>query len=195
MGARRTRKRRDLQVTAISLSDVGLNIVCVKAREEDGVHTLVGSDQVRSKGVLVRVGESDGGGPGRIRVLRRLQSEGWEGLEWKGRVSRVEGCDELRCKRIDVVEVEWGVEGLGEGRLLKSSTDIGGVTGLNSQDGTGNSEVALVNDCSRSSWILLIWIEYQRWRGTYQGRPRHQPPRAPRREQRTKQDRSKERSM
>jgi hypothetical protein len=82
-----------------------------------------------------------------------LEGEGWEGLEWKGGVARGEASDELCGKGVDVVEVEGGVEWLREGRLLEGGADVGGMAGLDGQDGAGDREVTLVDNCSSSTKV------------------------------------------
>lgn len=105
----------------------------LETRPEDGVGGSVVFGGSSGKGDLGEVGGWDGG-----------QSGG--SLEWetcRARVGRVEGADELGGKGEDWVVGERGVEWLWVWRLLESGTDVGRVTGLDSQDGASNGEVGL----------------------------------------------------
>lgn len=99
------------------------------------------------------MGEGYRAGAGGVWVLRWLEGEGWEGLEWKGGIAGGEASDELCGEGVDVVEVEGGVEWLGEGRLLEGGADVGGVAGLDGQDGAGDCKVTLVDNCSSSTKV------------------------------------------
>jgi hypothetical protein len=92
-------------------------------------------------------------GAGSVGVLGWLDGEGGECHEWESLVAGVEVGDELCGEGIDVVEVKWGVEWLGERRLFEAGADIGGVTRLDGQDGAGNGKIALVDNCGSSSEI------------------------------------------
>lgn len=78
--------------------------------------------------------------------MRRFKNERREGLEWKRSCVWCETSDELGSEGEDLVEVERGVEGLWEGRLLEGSPDVRGVTGFNGQDGAGDREIGFIND-------------------------------------------------
>lgn len=88
----------NLQITAVALSHVCLDVVRVKTGEEHGVHVLVRGDQLRGKSVLVCVGEGDWGGASGVWVLGWLDGERWEGLEWECWITCCEAGDELSGK-------------------------------------------------------------------------------------------------
>ena len=120
----------DLQITRIASGLISLHIVDIQSTEQHGVHLLALSDQPGLLSVLVRGGEGDGRGAGSVWVLGRLESEGWESLEWEGGVAGGETGDELCGEGEDLVEVEGGVEGLWEGDLFEDGADVGAVAGL-----------------------------------------------------------------
>ena len=76
--------------------------------------------------------EGDGGRTSSIGVLRGLDSERWESHKWEFcGVTSSEAGNELCSEGVDLVEIEWGAEGLWERRLLEGSADVGGVAGFN----------------------------------------------------------------
>jgi hypothetical protein len=98
------------------------------------------------------VREGDGGRTSSVRVLRRLNSERWESLEWQFcGVTRSESRDELCGEGVNLVEIEWGVEGLWERRLLEGSADVGGVAGFNCEYRASDCQISLVQDLSGST--------------------------------------------
>jgi len=142
----------ELEVAAVTLGHVDRNIVSVQSREQNSVDGGRGSDQTTSNGILLRVREGDGGRTSSVRVLRRLDSERWESFKWQFcGVTGSEAGDELCGEGVDLVEVQWGVEGLWERRLLEGSADVGGVAGFNCEYRSSDCEISFVQDLSGSA--------------------------------------------
>lgn len=147
----RTWEGLDLEVAAVTHCDVRWHVVGVETREDNGVHWAIFCDQASGESVLVCVGEGYWRGTSGVWVLRRLDGECWESLKWEGSVTCGEAGDELGGERVDLVEIERGVKGLGEWRFSERGTDVRGVAGLDGQDGTSNSEICLVGDLGSSA--------------------------------------------
>lgn len=146
----------NLQVTRIAPGLVRLHIVDIQSAEQHSIHLLALSNQASLLGVLVRGGEGDRRGAGGVWVLRRLESEGWEGLEWEGGVAGGEAGDELGGEGEDLVEVEGGVEGFWEGNLFEDGADVGAVAGLDGQNGAGGSEIPFINNGLCGAWMQVL---------------------------------------
>lgn len=74
------------------------------------------------------------------------EGEAGEGLDGKSRVGGRAADDEWGGKGVDFVEVEGSVEGRWERCLVDDGADVGAVTGLNSENGAGGSEVVGAHD-------------------------------------------------
>lgn len=79
------------------------------------------------------------------------ESQDGESLDWESDVGGWAGGDELPGEGVDLVKVQRGVEWCGEWDFAERSTDVGGVTGLDGQDGAGGGEVVGRHDvCGRA---------------------------------------------
>lgn len=89
-------------------------------------------------------GKGDSGSSLDGRVGARCGQDG-ESLNGQRRVGGGALSDELSSEGVDLVIAQWVVEGRWEWRLANGVTDVGGVTGLNGQDGTGSGQVSFHN--------------------------------------------------
>lgn len=122
----------ELEVAAVTLSHIHRDVISVQSREQNSVDGGRRGDQTLGNGILLRVREGDGGRTSSIGVLRGLDSERWESHKWEFcGVTSSEAGNELCSEGVDLVEIEWGAEGLWERRLLEGSADVGGVAGFN----------------------------------------------------------------
>lgn len=125
------------RVTYIIALDVCWHIVSVQSRVKHRIHLGTGTGhQTLGLGIGVPLGESQ---PIRARLRDRQGGESSERQSW---ITRGKARNELRSQAKDSVEVQGRVKGLGEGRILANlGANVGGVTALDGQDGTGGSEV------------------------------------------------------
>lgn len=97
-----------------------------------------GDESVAGGGELNGLAALDGAGGG--------EGNGRESLDGQSRVALGAADDEGSSQRVDLVKGQGGVKGLGEGRLLLGSADVGVVARLDRQDGAGGGEVVLVGN-------------------------------------------------
>jgi hypothetical protein len=95
---------------------------------------------------LVALGGKGDGGAALDLLVGAGGSEHGERLDGQGGVVLGAGGDEGGREGVDLVVVERGVEGLGEGRLLDGAADEGAVARLNGQDRGGGGQVGLRHD-------------------------------------------------
>lgn len=130
--------------TYIITSDLGRDVIDLEAGIEDSIDLSITVSRIH--GVLVSPREDDSRLASNEALARGVSGhQRREGLE--GQVSALrEASDELRGKREDLVEAQRCVEGRGEGLLASPGADIGGMAGLDGEDGAGGTQVGFVGD-------------------------------------------------
>ena len=138
-------------VVATALRDADLDVKFLEAGEEDGV-----DGRVLGNAHLLCDSKGTGEGHGRavrfVIVLRALQIQLGKGHEWQLNGAGTAG-DEGAGERVDFVEEERRVKGVGEGRLAELGADVAGVASLDGENRAGGGQVVLVHDGGCGSQI------------------------------------------